>query len=67
MIRWTGLASELPLHLFAAAFEGLTPGLETVVLVTGASSWVGAYIAKSLVDAGFSVSNPPLSRVEGKS
>ena len=38
-----------------AATEGLTPSKETVVLVTGATNWIGAHVAKALIDAGFSV------------
>ena len=42
-----------------AATEGLTPSKETVVLVTGATNWIGAHVAKALIDAGFSVKVPP--------
>jgi dihydroflavonol-4-reductase len=35
--------------------EGLKPGKETVVLVTGAGGWVGAHVAKALLDSGYSV------------
>jgi uncharacterized protein YbjT (DUF2867 family) len=42
-------------HPPVAAIEGLKPGRETVVLVTGAHTWVGGHVAKALVDAGYSV------------
>jgi hypothetical protein len=41
------------------AIEGLKPGKETVVLVTNASSGVGGDITQALIDAGYSVPNPP--------
>ena len=37
------------------AVQGITPGKDTIVLVTGASSWVGAYVAEALIDRGYQV------------
>ena len=37
------------------AIHGITPGKDTIVLVTGASSWVGAYVARALIDRGYPV------------
>mmetsp|Transcript_20057 Transcript_20057/g.46495 ORF Transcript_20057/g.46495 Transcript_20057/m.46495 type:complete len:382 (-) Transcript_20057:42-1187(-) len=54
--------------LSSSAMEGLKPTKETTVLVTGGSSWVGAYVAKALIEAGYSVraavSNKSSARVD---
>ncbi|KAJ1473725.1 hypothetical protein T484DRAFT_1912566 [Baffinella frigidus] len=51
-----------------AAIEGLNRSKETVVLLTGASSWSGGYVAQALIDAGYSVraavSNRSSARVD---
>ena len=31
------------------------------MLVTGANGWVGGHVAQAMIDAGYSVTNPPLS------
>ena len=38
-----------------AGIEGLKPGEDTVILVTGAATWVGGHVAKALIDAGYTV------------
>jgi len=47
--------STLPVHPPLAGIEGLKPGKETVVLVTGASAGVGGDVAQALIDAGYTV------------
>ena len=49
------LSTDICTPVGLAGIEGLKPGKETIVLVTGAATWVGGHVAQALIEAGYSV------------